>query len=303
MIAIDLGSNTLRVVKLNCKSGEFEEEFEKIVKTADKLESTGKIDPDAVFRVIEAIKDAQNRIDFSNEVIRAVTTQAVRQAVNSDEVLQTIKEETGICFSIISGKEEAQLTLLAVKNRLEKLKYKSDNFVLVDIGGGSTELIFHMENSVISKSFSVGIVTIAQRYRSISKIKSALTKEMQELKLFSMDVYNRYSRVDTFIATAGTPTTIASMKLGQNYATYNAEKVNGTTLQKHELDIYLEKLLSMSLKEREDAVGVGRADLIAAGIVIYKEIFNIVGMEKCIVIDDGLREGLALRECLSMSGN
>jgi exopolyphosphatase/guanosine-5'-triphosphate,3'-diphosphate pyrophosphatase len=298
MIAIDLGSNTLRLVKLNCKSKEFEDEFEKIVKTADMLESTGKIQAATVSRVIVAIKDAQKRIDFSNEVIRAVTTQAVRQAVNRNEVLEIIEKETGVRFSIISGEEEAELTLLAVKNRLKKLKYESDNFVLGDIGGGSIELIFHIGNSVISKSFSVGIVTIAQRYKSLSKIKSALTKEMQEIKLFSKDVYKRYNKVDTFIATAGTPTTIASLKLEQNYATYNAEKINGTTLQKYELDIYLEKLLSMSSKEQEKAVGTGRSELIAAGILIYKEIFNIVGIEKCIVIDDGLREGLALRECL-----
>ena len=298
MIAIDLGSNTLRVIKLNCKSGEFEEEFEKIVKTADMLESTGVIHSATVSRVIAAIKEAQSKIDFTNEVVKAVTTQAMRQASNSSTVLQSIKKETGVLFDIISGEEEASLTLLAVKNRLKKLKYSSDNFVLVDIGGGSTELIFNFKNDVVSKSFSVGIVTIAQRYKLLDKIDSSLLEEMKEMYSFCKEIYTTHGKVKRFIATAGTPTTVAAMKLGQNYATYDAKKINGTTLEKDELNIYLEKLLSMSFEKREETVGTGRSDLIAAGILIYKHIFDIVRFEECIVIDDGLREGLALRECL-----
>ena len=66
MIAIDLGSNTLRVTKLDCQSGRFVADFEKVVKTADMLESTGVIHHEAVDRVIYAIKEAQNKIDFSS---------------------------------------------------------------------------------------------------------------------------------------------------------------------------------------------------------------------------------------------
>jgi exopolyphosphatase/pppGpp-phosphohydrolase len=107
-------------------------------------------------------------------------------------------------------------------------------------------------------------------------------------------------KVNSFVATAGTPTTVAAMKLGQTYETYNASKINGTSLQINDLDFYLKKLLSMPFEEREITVGTGRSDLIAAGILIYKQLYILLEFENCIVIDDGLREGIALYICKSI---
>jgi len=298
VIAIDLGSNTLRVTKLDCQSGRFIAEYEKIVKTADMLESTGVIHHEAVDRVIYAIKEVQKKIDFSNAEIKAVTTEAIRQALNSKDVLRRIRKETGVDFEIISGDEEAKFTLLAVKNRLGKLHHAANNFVLVDIGGGSTELIFCYEKETFSKSFPVGIVTIAQRYEDLQNIEASLPQETFDMQMYCAEVYATKGEVEAFIATAGTPTTVAAMKLGQTYETYDAKKINGTLLKQEELDIYLKKLLSIPFAEREIMVGTGRSDLIAAGILIFKQIYRIVGFESCIVIDDGLREGVALSTCL-----
>ncbi|UPT77050.1 phosphatase [Sulfurovum sp. XGS-02] len=297
MIAIDLGSNTLRVLEYECSTGTQTAEFEKIVKTADGLVQYGVINNDAVKRVISAILEAQQQIDFSSSVVRAVTTEAVRRAVNSDEVLAQIQKETGVHFDIISGEEEARLTLLAVKHRLSALQVISESFVLIDIGGGSTELIFHYGDETISKSFPLGIVTIAQTYETLEKIEKALPKEMAEMQRFCEHLYDSKGKINTFVATAGTPTTVAAMKLGQNYETYDASKINGTSLEIDELDLYLKKLLSMPFEQREIAVGTGRSDLIAAGILIYKQLFRLLGFESGIVIDDGLREGVAIEAC------
>ncbi len=297
MIAIDLGSNTLRVLEYDCSTGKQISEYEKIVKTADGLVQYGTINSEAVERVIAAIQEAQGQIDFSSSIVKAVTTEAVRRAVNSDEVLFEIKQKTGVSFEIISGEEEAKLTLLAVKHRLSALQYISDSFVLIDIGGGSTELIFHYENETISKSFPVGIVTIAQTYGTLENIEKILHKEMDEMQLFCDQIYKNKGKVNTFVATAGTPTTVAAMKLGQTYESYDASKINGISLKVGELDIYLKKLLSMPFEEREIAVGTGRSDLIAAGILIYKQLFSLLAFESCIVIDDGLREGVAIEGC------
>jgi len=300
MIAIDLGSNTLRVLAYDCTTGRQISEYEKIVKTADGLVHHGTINNEAIGRVISAIQEAQEQIDFSSSIVRAVTTEAVRRAVNSDDVLSQIKNATGVAFDIISGEEEARLTLLAVKHRLNTLQYPSDTFVLIDIGGGSTELIFHYENETVSKSFPVGIVTIAQIHETLENIEKILPEEMAEIQIFCEQMYETRGKVNAFVATAGTPTTVAAMKLGQNYETYDASKINGTSLEVNELDFYLKKLLSMPFEEREIAVGIGRSDLIAAGILIYKQLFTLLAFESCIVIDDGLREGVALEACLSL---
>jgi len=296
MIAIDLGSNTVRVLAYDCHTHKHTYAYEKVVKTADGLAKFGSINEEAVKRVIAAIKEAQEHIDFTPP-IRAVTTEAVRRASNADEVLKQIKKETGVEFEIISGDEEARLTLLAVKNRLDKLHYASDTFVLVDIGGGSTELIFQYGAKTVSKSFPVGIVTIAQGYENLENIEKALPQEMQKMQSFCVEMFETIGKPSSFVATAGTPTTVAAMKLGLNYETYDADKINGTSLSIDDLDFYLKKLLDMPFKAREVAVGTGRSDLIAAGILIYKQIYMMLEVETCVVIDDGLREGIALEVC------
>ena len=298
MIAIDLGSNTLRVIEYDCVTKKSTYDFEKVVKTADGLAEFGFINSNAVCRVINAIQQVQMELDFKGEPVRAVTTEALRRASNATEVLTEIEEVTGVKFEIISGETEASLTLKAVKHRLEKLQHASESFVLVDIGGGSTELIFHYKNEVVSKSFPIGIVTIAQKYKSLENIEQALPKEMFTLQMFCAEMYVTKKKPISFVATAGTPTTVAAMKLGFNYETYDASKINGTHLDKDDLDFYLKKLLALPFDAREIAVGTGRSDLIAAGILIYKQLFKLLEFNKCIIIDDGLREGVALDMCL-----
>lgn len=297
MIAIDLGSNTLRVLLYDCVKESSIFSYESVVKTADGLVEFGCVSNEAVCRVINAIQTAQMQIDFSEHRVVAVTTEALRQASNREEVLKEIFEVTGVSFEIISGEKEARMTLLAVKRRLERLVYPSANFVLVDIGGASTELIFNYGKKSISKSFPIGIVTIAQSYEDLNDIEDALPHKMIELQKFCTQVYATRGISQAFVATAGTPTTVASMKLGYSYAQYDASQVNGTVLSEDELDFYLDKLLSMSFEGREKAVGTGRSELILAGILIYKHIYKILSFKECIIIDDGLREGVALNFC------
>lgn len=294
VVAIDLGSNTLRVVKYDCKSKDIVAEYEKIVRTADSITKNGLIDRAAQDRIVSGLQEAKELIDFSSCTLKAVTTEAMRVAKNSLEVLTKIKKETGIEFEIIDSKQEALYTLKAVENRLNILKKDIKNFVLVDIGGGSTELIFYINGEVYTKSFDLGIVTVANMANSLEGINRILDKKIVEIKDYVKD-YLKYDL--TFVATAGTPTTIASMKLGFTYDTYNAKAINGVELSIDELDLYLKKLLSMSKKDREKTVGVGRDDLIVAGILIFKQIYLVLNMDKSIVIDDGLREGVALSLC------
>ena len=301
MIAIDLGSNTIRVLVISCTSKEVLYAFNKVVKTADGLSQTALINQAALTRVIEAINEAKSAYDFSKHPIRAVTTEALRRASNAEEILKTIEEKTEISFEIISGEEEAILTLLAVENRLNLLDYPSEEFVTIDIGGGSTEITFKYAHTVVSQSFPIGIVTTAQAYHNLDAIKEALPENMKAINSFIQQTYQEHGKIEAFVATAGTPTTVAAMKLGQNYASYDASKINGTLLYKEELNEYLNQLLSMSPEVREVAVGTGREDLVAAGILIYDHLFALLGFDKGIVIDDGLREGVALEYCLKQS--
>ena len=297
IIAIDLGSNSMRFLKMNCETKEAEGEFHKTVKTADGLATTGIISDGAVERIITAINEAKESIEFSDTTIKAVTTEAIRQAQNSDVVLEKIRERTGVSFEIIDGSKEAEYVFIATKNRLKLLGQTPKSFMLADIGGASTELIFYYGEETIAKSFNVGIVTVTQTFKTIDAIANAIPILMNPLKVFCNEVYAKHGKVEMFIATAGTPTTIASMKLGMRYETYDASKIHGTVLSRKDLIEQLSALLQMSNQEREAVVGVGREDLIASGVLIYDELYEIGGFAESVVIDDGVREGVAFSVC------
>jgi len=296
MIAIDLGSNTIRIVKWDCKENKKVAEFEKIIKTADKLVETGEISEDAVKRIIDAINEAKEKIDF-NDKIKAIATEALRIAKNRDEVIKKIKEATGIEFEIISPDKEATYTAIAVENCLEKCGYEARSFLLVDIGGGSTEIILKHKETILSESSKLGIVTLTQRYKTPEAIKIAIKKRSRYIKEFLDLAFNTYKKPKIFTASSGTPTSIAALKKGLTYKTYDPEKVNGTIITPQDLDYWLDKLMKMEMKKREELVGVGRGDLILSGIYIFKEIFKLTKYNECIVCDDGVREGVAISEC------
>ena len=298
IIAIDLGSNSLRILKMNCESKERLGEFHRTVKTADGLATTGEINVEALERVIVALNEAKNELDFSDSEVKAVTTEAIRQAKNADEILKSIEEQTGICFEVIDGVAEAKYALAATQNRLKLLGKEPKSFMVVDIGGGSTEIMFHYgEEKSFSKSFQVGIVTVTQKFNGLGEIAKAIPVLMNPMRQYYNQVIAEHGEVELFIATAGTPTTIAAMKHGMDYATYDAQKIHGTILSQKDLVEKLMALIEMSKEERVKAVGVGRDDLIASGVLIYDELYTISGFKESMVIDDGIREGVAFSMC------
>jgi len=281
LIACDLGSNTFRVVDVDCDTKERVKEFEKIVRTAENLALTGKISDNAIKRVINAIQEAKESFDLTSA--KAVATAAMRQAENSDEVLKKIYDATGLNIEIIDGEKEAFYVKKAVESYVD-----DDDYIIMDLGGGSTELI--LKDRAIS--FDVGIVTMVDKY-SLSGIKEGIKKEFEPIAHFSKSI----KKPKTFIATSGTPTTIASFLKGMDYEHYDYKKINATILTISDLDNSLEQLLTMSVDERTRWVGVGRDDLIIAGVLMFREIVDIFGFYEVLVIDDGLREGVALSMC------
>lgn len=302
MIGVDLGSNTFRAVELSCDNLEVTGRYERIVRTADGMVETGRISRAAVERVVEAAEEAGRALDFSQPVA-AVTTEAIRRAENGGEVLDEIRRRTGLSFRIVSGEEEAKLTLLAVRARLEKMGLEHRDFVMVDIGGGSTEVVFVAGDTIMVRSFPVGIVTIAQKYGTPERIESALSSEMEPVEAFVQEAGQRGMRPKLFVSTAGTPTTVAAMKLGMDYASYDGSRINGTSLTRRDLEVQMKRLLSLATEERRRLVGVGREDLIVAGILIFDRLYGILGFDEAVVIDDGLREGAAIAACLEESRN
>ncbi|NQY30583.1 MAG: exopolyphosphatase [Flavobacteriaceae bacterium] len=295
--AIDLGSNSFRVLIYDCKKERILASHNEVVGMADGLTHTGCISKEAQERVIKAINTTSEEMKYDTSRAICVTTAAMRMASNAKEVLCYFKEKTGASFEIIDGKEEARLTLLAVKYALKREKIVSDNFILLDIGGGSLELIVNTKDKYIAHSFNFGIVTLTQKHYKQTELEDFLEKRKKEINNFlsTMDIdYTKYS----FVATAGTPTTIAAMKLGQDFFNYNKNDVNGSIVNLDDLDKSLDIFKNSSKSEIRNLVGEGRVDFIEIGIYIYRAIFEVLNKKESIVLDDGLREGVALNYAL-----
>jgi exopolyphosphatase/guanosine-5'-triphosphate,3'-diphosphate pyrophosphatase len=297
VVAIDLGSNSFRVLVYDCLNHKIISEFNQVVGMADGLVDTGIISKEAQERVVEAINYSSEKLNYNPKEAICVTTAAMRMANNSNEVLQYFLRKTGAKFKIIDGNEEARLTLLAVKYALKREKLKSEKFVLLDIGGGSTEIIVNTKNDYKAHSFNFGIVTLTQKFSDYKLLEESLNLRKKEIRNF-IDTLHIYLEEYTFVATAGTPTTIAAIKLGQDFFHYDKSLVNGTIVDLNDLNECLELFRKSSKQTITSLVGSGRVEFIEVGVYIYKAIFEALNKKESIVLDDGLREGVAINQCL-----
>jgi exopolyphosphatase/guanosine-5'-triphosphate,3'-diphosphate pyrophosphatase len=297
MITCDLGSNTLRILEFDCTRKQRLKEFEKVVRTAKDLYKTSIICEESKRRILDALSEASGIFDFASQEVFAVTTEAMRRANNSDDIIQAIKEKFGIEFQIIDGDEEARLTLLGIESGLEDAKISCENYCMIDLGGASTEVSFKDAERTYSKSFSFGIVTTAEKYENLDNIQSNIQNVISPVLEFIAEYKIDLKLYTKFVATAGTPTTVAAFMDGINYQSYDYKKINGKVLHVNDFQTSLERLLQLKEQEREYWVGTNRSDLVCAGILIIKNIMNAFGYSECIVIDNGLREGLAIAKC------
>ncbi len=291
-----MGSNTIRAAKFDCNTKKKTGTFEKIVKAADGTHSSGIINDAAKERIETALKEMRQKLGDDNETI-AVATAVYRKAKNAPEFLKELEGKFNLKTHIINGETEALLTSMAVDNGMKIAEHDSDSFLLVDIGGGSTEIVFKKGDKLTMESFDVGIVSMAQKYKDMDSLQKGIKKECGELKEFIKDTMYAFLKPQVFCATAGTPTTIAGIKAGMDYESYDGSKINGAVIGVDDVDKIFTKLLKISEGERTRLVGFGREDLIIAGILIFKEIFEASGFRECIVFDDGLREGVAISSC------
>lgn len=291
MIAIDLGSNTIRFIEYDGLI--WGKSYEKIVRTAEQLKATNIIGENALVRIIEAIDEAKKYLDFTNQEVVAVTTAAIRMANNAADIISKIQLSTGILFTIIDGQREAELTLLAVQNRLQQLRINPVNFVLSDIGGGSTELIYCTHEKVTSTSLPIGIVTMSEQAENSTQLRLLLADFEEKIRLFYSSLGKMENNIH-LVLTSGTPTTIAAYRMGMDYSNYDAQKINGSILTLGDCVLTYTELMNMDESMRSSYVGVGREQLIATGILMVESLFNSSNVVEAIIIDDGLREGVAL---------
>ncbi|TLD86782.1 phosphatase [Helicobacter sp. MIT 05-5294] len=310
IIGIDLGSNSLRGVRMRAIEAESHNDFivvgeyDTTVRTAEGLERSGEICQSAKERVIAGLLELKQALHITpQDKVVALTTQAMRKARNREEVLQEIWDFTQIRFLVISGAKEAEITSLAPKIAAKKIarenpKYKQDCFLLIDMGGASSEFIVCNSDKDLAKSFEIGIVSAKDRYKSVENLLVHKEEFLQPMVDFIQECAKQGKKPQFMMANSGTPTMVCAFKMGLRE--YDAKAIFGTELTREDFQVELAKFLELSKESQIGLVGMFKADVVPFGIALFTCFMEALGFGECLVVDEGLREGAVIAHTLGL---
>jgi exopolyphosphatase/guanosine-5'-triphosphate,3'-diphosphate pyrophosphatase len=262
-----------------------------VTRLGEGLEKTGAIAAEAASRTAEAIRRMVDEATADGALaIAAVGTAGLRIASNADEVLDAIQDRAHVRVEVIPGDEESRLAFLAVK---QGIGLGEGRLAVFDTGGGSTQLTFGSGDRVDERwSVDVGAVRYTERFG----LDGAVSREVLEeaLAAISADLsrLDGHEPVDALVGMGGAITNITAVK--HQMATYDPDVVQGTVLDRAELDRQIERYRARDAAGRREIVGLQpkRADVILAGACIVRTVMDKLGRDSLTVSDRGLRHGV-----------
>lgn len=301
--SIDLGSHTARllIAQQSGSSGRLRPLVRKraYIRLAECFERGGEeiIGPDASARVLEVMQGFSSLIaDFNVRQVYGVATGIIRDAINRDQFLDHIYEQTHIRIGLISGEREA---LLSGKGALSALNIKGGPFLVFDLGGGSTEFFYDDRGKVEAKSIPLGAAALTKEFiRSDPPDETELDSISKETDQRLNNAHIGLAREHVVIGTGGSVTTLASMFHRIPSDDITPERVNGLTLTLPQVAICFEEMRNLNIEQRMALPGLDpeRADVIVAGALVVMRIIGFFGVSELIVSMSDLLEGLLIVE-------
>ncbi len=300
LAAIDLGTNTVRILvaEMDPAIGLVPVWVDQTVtRLGEGLTERGTLAPAAADRTLAAVRRFRDRaLGLGAAEVLLVATAAVRQARDGREFLARLRAEPGVHPRVVSGEEEAGLTLLGASWGLGAV---AGTFALLDIGGGSTEVLVAEGARVLTAvSLALGVVQLVERFflrDPVAPVELEACRAYVDAR-FRDEAWDRIRprRPTTLVATAGTPTTLAVLDLG--LPAYDPGRVHGHRLSAVAIARLTERLAALPLAERARTPGLepGRADVIVPGAVVLAAALAGLGLPAATVSDAGLREGILL---------
>jgi exopolyphosphatase/guanosine-5'-triphosphate,3'-diphosphate pyrophosphatase len=293
--SIDLGSNSTRMLIAEITNGTLTTIYKEhqVTRMADKLSESKIISKEATKRVLKVLAGYFKTINKNNvENIQIVGTAALRDATNSQEIIQLIEKKFGFEVDIVSGEEEGVLTSVGVLNSLGSL----ENFLIVDIGGRSTEFIYDDDKKIVSKSINIGVVSLSELFfdkipppeKSVLLAKEYIDNNLLESNLF-------HGRL--LVGVAGTFTSLASIFLEQTQ--FNEKEIHLTELKNEDVFKISNELLHLNEPQiitKYKGLDPKRAKTIQAGILLAKEIISKYNVNSIKVSNSDILEGLILKK-------
>jgi len=288
--AIDIGTNSVRLLIVKMGAGKLERILESDLITTrigEGMATNSSLKKEAMERTILALKCFRDKLgSVKPDLVRAVATSAVRDADNGLVFCELVKEETGLKVEIISGQEEAYLSYFGVVNGFEHAIQSSlENTIVVDVGGGSTEIIWtNKEEQLCCESLPIGAVRLADGNYNDDLIEKHFQVAISNIPRTNLRV----------VGVGGTITTLAAIDLKLD--NYDPKKVHGYELTLQRIKEIYRYLNSLSLTERVKVPGIQaqRADIIIPGIKIFEVLLKSLQMEKITVSEADILHGIIL---------
>ena len=294
--AIDCGTNSIRLLIADIDGNNFREVVRdmEIVRLGQGVDETGQFHPDAIARTLAAVdKFAAEIAKRGVEKIRFCATSATRDATNRHLFVDGVRERLGIELEVISGDEEAALSFAGA---IKDLDPSNGPFLVVDIGGGSTEFVFGTSTVEAARSVNIGCVRMTERHIASDPATA------QQIELARTDIQAAIAqaaavvpitKAKTLVAVAGTATTVAAAALDlPEYDRYAIHLSRISAQQTHDAAT----MFATSTREQRLALGYmhpGRVDVIAAGSLVLSEIIKATGATEFVASESDILDGMA----------
>jgi exopolyphosphatase/guanosine-5'-triphosphate,3'-diphosphate pyrophosphatase len=297
--AIDCGTNSIRLLISRVDSeGNLTEITRRmiIVRLGEGVDATGKFSDAALTRVFAACDEYAELIKTHEvEEIRFIATSASRDVSNRDVFAKGVKDRLGCELEVISGETEAELSFAGATFALAK-KFPGPYLVL-DIGGGSTEFVLGTDKPDFARSVNIGCVRMTERHLNqdppTSESIAAATKDIEDAITLAAEVVPLEKAV-TVIGLAGSVTTVAAMALGLDK--YDREAIHASVISAQSVHQTSDRFLSMTREQRAALpyMHPGRVDVIGAGALVLDRIVHRLNVESIVVSEQDILDGIAI---------
>ncbi|HYE91050.1 MAG TPA: Ppx/GppA phosphatase family protein [Terriglobales bacterium] len=295
---IDLGTNTVRLLVAELRPGAAWSAVhaeQRVTRLGEGLTPGGALGETPMARTRAAVAGYVARArEEGATIVRVVGTSAVREAANGRAFADDLAAATGARVDVISGDDEARLTLRGLRRGLT---LPAGAMIAFDIGGGSTEYVLARDGALTAAvSLRLGVVPLTERYPFAGPVEparfAALLEEVRARLAGELPRDIADAALDVLVGTAGTVTTLAALDL--DLAAYDPERVHGHRLTRGAVDAQLARLGALPVEARGalPCLEPGRADLIVPGIAIVIATMERLRADALVVSEYGLREGI-----------
>ena len=298
LAAIDIGTNSIRCIVVEVdKTGKYRvlDDEKTTVRLGEGLEDDGAISPAAWQRSMDALSQMKKIVECYGVIgIEAVATSAVRRASNGCAFVTAVAEQIGLHIAVISGEQEADLALASALNNFDM---EWTRYALVDIGGGSVEVVTALGNHIEAiHSLDLGAVVLTEKFMPKGATgRSDCQRLVKHINKTLKAAIPGAVPVQCLLGSGGTMTSIAAMVMAMRKEGYGS--IHGYEVLRSEVVHLLQMLLRKDLKERSAIPGLNpdRADIIVAGVMLVNELMELFKVNLLRINERGIREGLILQ--------